>query len=85
MKRRCVIVGGAGIRNYQVIWDYLNPDDFNIFCDSGLHHLDAFPIDTHIHQVLKAHYKKGFPKRRYKGCRGVLQQYLFYYSLFHTL
>ncbi|MCI8889333.1 MAG: 8-oxoguanine DNA glycosylase [Hungatella sp.] len=54
-------------------------------CLFGLHHLDAFPIDTHIHQVLKAHYKKGFPKRRYKGCRGVLQQYLFYYSLFHTL
>ncbi len=48
MKRRCVIVGGAGIRNYQLIWDYLNPDDFNIFCDSGLHHLDALGITPHL-------------------------------------
>ena len=50
-------------------------------CLFGLHHLDAFPIDTHIKQVLEAHYPKGFPKRKYKGFRGVLQQYIFYYDL----
>lgn len=48
MKRRCVIVGGAGIRNYQIIWDYLNPDDFNIFCDSGLSHQEALGIEPHL-------------------------------------
>ena len=50
-------------------------------CLFALHHLQAFPIDTHIHQAMEAHYKRGFPKRRYKGIEGVLQQYIFYYEL----
>lgn len=49
-------------------------------CLFALHQLDAFPVDTHINQAMGAHYKRGFPKRRYKGCRGVLQQYIFYYE-----
>ena len=48
MKRRCVIVGGAGIRNYQTIWEYLNPDDFNIFCDSGLNCQEMLGIEPHL-------------------------------------
>lgn len=50
-------------------------------CLFALHHLQAFPIDTHISQALEKHYKKGFPKRRYISCQGVLQQYIFYYEL----
>lgn len=50
-------------------------------CLFGLHHLEAFPVDTHIKQALQAHYKRGFPNRRYKGFQGVLQQYIFYYEL----
>lgn len=50
-------------------------------CLFALHQMDAFPVDTHISQVLAQHYKRGFPNRRYKGFRGVMQQYLFYYSL----
>ena len=50
-------------------------------CLFGLHHLQAFPIDTHIRQALDAHYKRGFPRRRYKGYEGVLQQYIFYWEL----
>ena len=50
-------------------------------CLFALHHLDAFPVDTHIRQVLEQHYKRGFPNRRYKGIRGVMQQYIFYYEL----
>ena len=50
-------------------------------CLFALHDLDAFPIDTHIRQALDAHYKRGFPNRRYKGMRGVMQQYIFYYEL----
>lgn len=52
-------------------------------CLFALHELDAFPVDTHIRQALDQHYKRGFPKRRYKGCRGVMQQYIFYYELMH--
>lgn len=36
--KRCVIIGGAGISDYNKIRTYLNKDDFNIFCDSGLLH-----------------------------------------------
>ena len=47
----------------------------------ALHHMDAFPIDTHIRQVLDEHYRRGFPNRRYHGMRGIMQQYIFYYEL----
>lgn len=50
-------------------------------CLFALHHLQAFPVDTHINQVLQAHYKRGFPNRRYRGFQGVMQQYIFYYEL----
>lgn len=51
-------------------------------CLFSLHHLQAFPVDTHINQALQHHYRRGFPNRRYKGCQGVMQQYIFYYELF---
>nr|WP_317378212.1 DNA glycosylase [uncultured Faecalimonas sp.] len=50
-------------------------------CLFALHHLQAFPVDTHISQALQKHYKRGFPNRRYKGMQGVMQQYIFYYEL----
>lgn len=50
-------------------------------CLFGLHHLEAFPVDTHILQAMEKHYKRGFPKRRYKGFEGVMQQYVFYWEL----
>lgn len=51
-------------------------------CLFSLHHLQAFPVDTHIQQALQKHYKRGFPNQRYRGYQGVLQQYIFYYELF---
>ena len=35
---RCVIVGGAEIKNYGLIKKYFKPDDFFIYCDCGLKH-----------------------------------------------
>lgn len=35
---RCVIIGGAEIRNYPAVSAFLKEDDFNIFCDCGLAH-----------------------------------------------
>lgn len=49
-------------------------------CLFGLHKLNAFPIDTHIKQILKKHYPKGLPKQ-YTGFEGVMQQYMFYHDL----
>lgn len=40
MMKRCVIVGGADINNYGFIREKLCADDYVIFCDSGLKHLE---------------------------------------------
>ena len=37
---RCVIVGGADIRDYGSIRKQLRPDDYVVYCDSGLRHMD---------------------------------------------
>ena len=51
-------------------------------CLFALHHLQSFPVDTHIRQVLDKHYKRGFPNKRYNGFQGGIQQYIFFYELF---
>lgn len=50
-------------------------------CLFSLHHMDAFPVDTHIQKVLDARYGGKFPFEKYRGCAGVMQQYIFYYDL----
>lgn len=50
-------------------------------CLFGLYHIDAFPMDTHIKQILSGWYPNGFPFQRYEGYAGILQQYMFYYKL----
>lgn len=52
-------------------------------CLYALHHMDAFPVDTHILNVLDNNYQDGFPFEKYKGYAGPIQQYAFYYDLFH--
>ena len=42
--KRCVIVGGADINNYEYIKSCLHNDDFIVFCDSGLRHLNALQV-----------------------------------------
>lgn len=50
-------------------------------CLFSLHHLDAFPKDTHINKVLDEQYKNHFPFEKYQGYAGILQQYIFFYDL----
>ena len=38
--QRCVIVGGAGIHQYQRIRDSLRVDDWFVYCDGGLNHAE---------------------------------------------
>lgn len=40
-KGRCVIVGGADIGTYDCVKNCLKDDDFIIYCDSGLKHMEA--------------------------------------------
>ena len=41
---RCVIVGGAGINEYDRVRAALRSDDVFVFCDSGLRHMDALGV-----------------------------------------
>lgn len=49
----------------------------------GLGHIDAFPVDTHIKQLLDRYYPNGLDLSGYEGEAGIIQQYLFYYELKH--
>ena len=46
----------------------------------GLHHLEAFPIDTHIKQVIDREYGGKMPEWAHSKYAGVFQQYIFYYE-----
>lgn len=53
----------------------------NCICLFGLHQVNAFPIDTHVKQILEKYYSGGFDFEKYRGFAGIIQQYLFYYEL----
>ncbi len=61
----------------------IGPKGANCICLFGLHHTEAFPIDTHIKQLLLKYYPDGFPYDKYEGMAGIVQQYLFFYELKH--
>ena len=42
--RRCVIVGGADISDYANVKKHLNNEDYYVFCDSGLKHLEKLSV-----------------------------------------
>mgnify|MGYP006313554393 FL=1 len=48
MIERCVIVGGADINNYDFIREKLCFDDFVIFCDSGLKHMENLQVQPSL-------------------------------------
>ncbi len=41
---RCVIVGGAPIMDYERVRAYLKKDDFFVFCDCGLAHIEKLDV-----------------------------------------
>ena len=45
----------------------------------GLHHLEAFPIDTWMKKIQNEIYQGNFDLESYGKYAGVLQQYMFYY------
>ena len=46
--KRCVVVGGADINNYEYIRDCLCEDDYIVFCDSGLKHIDSLGVKPNL-------------------------------------
>ena len=43
-KKRCVVIGNASINNYDYLLKEINEDDFLIYCDGGLKHLEKLKI-----------------------------------------
>ena len=41
---QCVIVGSAAIKDYKRIKNYFTEDDYYIFCDGGLNHLEELSV-----------------------------------------
>ena len=46
--KRCVIVGGADINNYEYIRGCLREDDYIAFCDSGQKHMDNLGVKPNL-------------------------------------
>ena len=46
--KRCVVVGGADINNYEYIRDCLCEDDYIVFCDSVLKHMDSLGVKPNL-------------------------------------
>lgn len=46
----------------------------------GLHHTNAFPEDVWIKRIIDTEYGGSFPKSRYDGYLGIVQQFIFYYA-----
>ena len=46
--RRCVIIGGADIGNYDFIRERISTDDYFIFCDSGLKHQEKLGVTPNL-------------------------------------
>ena len=42
--KRCVIVGGAEIGNYEYLREVISGEDYIVFCDSGLRHMDRLNV-----------------------------------------
>ena len=42
--RRWVIIGGAEIRNYELVRSYFRPSDYYVFCDCGLNHRENLRV-----------------------------------------
>lgn len=59
----------------------IGPKVSNCICLFGLHHTEAFPIDTHIKQLLDKYYNGHFDTDRFPNSAGIIQQYLFYYEI----
>ena len=46
--KRAVIVGSAKINNYKKIKEYLSEDDFFVYCDAGLKHMDELGFKPNL-------------------------------------
>ena len=71
-------------KEYLMQFDGIGPKVADCICLYALHHTKAFPIDTHIEQILKREYDCDYEVfsewylEGLKGNEGIVQQYMFY-------
>ena len=72
-------------KEYLMQFDGIGPKVADCICLYGLHHLNAFPVDTHINQILQSKYEcddyemfHEWYLEELKGYEGIVQQYMFY-------
>ena len=74
-------------KEYLMQFNGIGPKVADCICLYGLHHTQAFPIDTHIEQILKREYDCDYETfaewylDELKGSEGIVQQYMFYNEL----
>lgn len=72
-------------REYLMNIDGIGPKVADCICLYGLHMMESFPKDTHIKQIVKRDFGcdtyeafRDWYLEDYKGCEGLIQQYMFY-------
>lgn len=74
-------------KEYLMQFKGIGPKVADCICLYGLHHLKAFPVDTHINQILERDYKcdseifQDWFLDKLQDYGGVVQQYMFYNEL----
>ena len=74
-------------KEYLMQFNGIGPKVADCICLYGLHHTQAFPIDTHIEQILEREYDCDYETFAewylddLKGYEGIIQQYMFYNEL----
>ena len=46
--KRCVIIGGAEMKNYDALKKQFREDDYVIYCDSGLRHMEMLEVEPSL-------------------------------------
>ena len=72
-------------KQYLMQFNGIGPKVADCICLYGYHYLQAFPVDTHIEQILERDYncdcetfKKRHLSKLLQNYGGVIQQYMFY-------
>lgn len=76
-------------REYLMEFEGIGPKVADCICLYGLHHMEAFPVDTHIEEILQRDFEcddydmfKEYLLEDVQGYEGLVQQYLFYHELY---
>lgn len=74
-------------KEYLMQFEGIGPKVADCICLYGLHHMQAFPVDTHIDEILNREYGFGYEEfaewyaDEIEGIQGMVRQYMFYNEL----